>query len=125
MKKHSKLRHRFYWQLPRNWRDLLKPNADKNFRQQHKFLYITLTILAIIFLFGFFILYAIILIHVNKNVFGPLAGIGALGSILLGAAFCNIICAFVGEYFGHYVTLILFFSGLFISGISIYIASLI
>lgn len=124
MKKSPKVRPRFYWNLPRNWRYLLGQDVDRKFYHTHKVLYALITVLAIIFLFGIPLAYALILIHINKNVFGPLGGLGILGAMLIGVSFCNILCAFLHQYFGHYVTLILFFGGLAISAATLWIALL-
>ena len=105
----------------KNWVAWLSPDYENAYMRQYPRATKVLSIGMTIFFFLPAVLFVWSLIVLTWNdirMFGPLAGLGIIGCILIGFGLANIIGAFMHVYLGHLVTLVAMFSGVIFLGIA-------
>lgn len=110
----------FYWKCPpfEEFRHWFGPAADTDFRIDHPIFYIVLNVIMIILLALPVVLYYFALTSVFGQDPGKESIIGWLGSFLIAIALINIAAAWMEQYFGHIVTIVLLVLGAGMIGLS-------
>ncbi len=114
---------KFYKKPPKEWENWLHRGYKSDYMLNHPKASIVFGIIAI----ALFLLPVVMLIYTyiiftraGNEPFGPLAGLGIIGSILIGTGLSNLIMAFVQQYLGHVFTLTVILLGSFILAVTFY-----
>jgi len=106
---------RFYKRPPKNWGDWLKPGYKSKYTLQYPLASkIFGVIAALLFLLpSALLVYSfIVLSRDGIEIFGPIAGLGMIGSMMIGLGLASIVAAFIHTYLGHIATGVLVLIGL-------------
>ena len=117
VKKLKRINPVFYKALPKDWKEWFTPGYKSDYRLKHPIAHKVFGVIIMILLFlpsAFFVYSFVIFTRAGVEIFGPLAGLGIIGSMLIGLGLCNIVFAFIHQYLGHRVTCISIAAGIFV-----------